>query len=139
MQVNTVLLLGIIIFFITSILFLILWLDSKTNKISSENCPKVLSNYALIPNVDPGILKPQYTCGANPNGAPGTSLCTFNGITSLSQATSICGLYTNNQCNGFAYNNSTNTMTIINTGYAIDSTAKVTDQNFDVYLKQANT
>lgn len=139
MQVNTILLLGIIIFFISSILFLILYLDARTNKISSENCPKILSDYALIPNVDPGTLKPQYTCTSTPNGAPGTSLCTFNGITSLTQATTICGLYTNNQCNGFAYNNSTNTMTIINTGYSIDSTSKVTEQNFDVYLKQANT
>ena len=129
---------GFIIFFITTIVFIFLYVDSQNNKVSPENCPKIISTYSVVPNVDIADTKPLYICTPNPTGAKGTSECNFNGVNNLSQAIEYCNRYGTN-CGGFSYNPTIGNMILINADYAFASTSKIASTNVDVYLRQANT
>jgi hypothetical protein len=128
---------GFIIFFILFIVFLFLYIDSKNNRVAPENCPKVLSTYSVVPNVNSGALKPLYICTQNPTGAAGTSQCNFNGITSVESAIGICNLY-GSKCNGFSYNPSDGSLILINANYTFITDTKTSNLNGDVYLRQTN-
>jgi hypothetical protein len=128
---------GFIIFFALFVVFLFLYIDSKNDRVAPENCPKVLGTYSVIPNVSGTNLKPLYICTANPTGAIGTSQCNFNGISSLTDAISICNLYGTN-CNGFSYNPTIGSLILINSDYTFVSDTKTSNQNGDVYLRQIN-
>jgi hypothetical protein len=133
-----------LILFALFLTFLILYTRKSSNSVSKENIPKVLSEYAVIPNADSTQLKLQYTCSGSgtADGQIGNKLCSFNGITSVSQAIDACNAYTFSSgssyanCSGFYYDSTTSTLQFVNTQYPIVSASS--GSNGDVYLRQLN-
>jgi hypothetical protein len=132
----------IVILIITLVVLLIINLNNKKNTVKSGNAPKVASGYAVIPSVNNANLKPQKTCTSSPDGSIGTQYCNFNGVNDLNEAIGICNKYSGAadyaQCNGFTYNYSTQLMSIITTGYLIETSNQQNVALSDVYLKQTN-
>jgi hypothetical protein len=132
----------IVILIITLVIFLVLYLNDKKGTIKSGNAPKILSSFAVIPNVNVTTLKQQKTCTSVANGSIGTQNCNFNGVTSLEEAITICNKYSGApdyaQCNGFIYSYSNQLLTFITTGYLIESNTQQNAVTGDVYLRQSN-
>jgi len=129
--------LGFFIFFVLAVVFIVLYIKGRSDRIDPNNCPKVAGNYAVVPNVDLTTLKTLYQCGPNPDGVPGTSVCTFTGVSDLYEATNICNKYPNNICKTFYYNESSGgQMVIVASGYTITGVSKDNSQNGNVYVSQ---
>ena len=132
----------IVILIVTLIIFLVLYLNDKKDTVKSSNVPKIQSSYAVIPSVNTTKLKIQKTCTASPNGSVGTQNCNFNGVTSLEEAINICNKYSGAadyaQCNGFTYSSDNQLLTIISTGYLIETSNESNIPLADVYLRQSN-
>ncbi len=129
---------GLVIFFITSIVFIFLYVDTSSKKISPENCSKVLGTYAVISNVDPATVKVPTLCSNTPDGTPGTQPCTFGNITSLNQAINTCNQYPGATCTGFLYFPQDKLISFVNTGYSITTSPTQSSIFGDAYLRQAN-
>lgn len=137
-RVNFLLLIGFIIFFIVSIVFIFLYAKSKNDSVAPQNCPKVLSSYASIANVNPSSVRVQNLCASSLDGTPGLGPCNFSSINSLFEAEATCAKYTTGACEAFIYYPSTSTMTFINSSYTITPDGTNNSLNGDVYLKQIN-
>jgi hypothetical protein len=135
---SQVLFFGLVLFFITSIVFVWLYVDTSSKKIAPENCSKVLGVYASIPNVDPSTVKVPNLCTNVPDGTPGTSACSFGSITNLNQATDICNQYDGTTCGAFLYFPQDKLMTFINSGYDIQTSTTQSSIFGDSYLRQNN-
>jgi hypothetical protein len=135
-----------LIFLGLSITFIVLYSERANNSVKPDNAPKILGGYGVISNVPNSQIKIQQTCSSSgsADGQLGSSPCSFNGITNLTDAIDSCNKYTfsGNQeygnCSGFIYNSSNSTMSIINTQYTISSASSNNTNNGDVYLKQNN-
>jgi len=141
MKTNTTVLLlsvGLLIFFGISILFIILYTKGLSDRIAPENCPKIEAVFAAIPNVSATSLKTLYQCDgtAVPNGAAGSKICSYTGVSDLYQAVNYCNQFPNNGCSGFLYNEKEGTFSIISTGYSIVSGLKDNSLEGNVYLRQ---
>jgi hypothetical protein len=145
MELSTLLLVfACIAFFALFVIFMVLYIKRSSESIKPENAPKILSNYAVIPNVVASGLKLQTTCSGSgtADGQIGTQNCNFNGIEDLFQAVNICNQYTFTEtqsyatCTGFIYNSGNKTVNFINTQYPINSSKKDNITNGNVYLKQ---
>ncbi len=136
-----------LIFFALFITFLILYTRKSSSSVSKSNVPKVLGEYAVIPNADTAQLKLQYTCSGSgtADGQIGNKLCSFNGVENLYQAIDTCNKYTFGQsqesasCLGFNYNPTNNILQFVNTQYPITVANGISTSNGDVYLKQLNS
>lgn len=124
------------------IIILVLYIDRTKNTTTSSAVPKLYGIFGLTPNVDPTNVKIQNTCSGNPDGIAGALPCNFSGITNLKDATDLCNSYSSDKayaaCNGFIYNSSDNTMSIIIAGYNYTSETTPSVNNGDVYQRQTN-
>lgn len=119
--------------------------DVKSKLIQPENCPQIKGDYGVIPNVDKNTLGVINSCNPtvdpNGNGALGSSQCTFNTVTSLLSAETICNNFPG-VCKGFYYTPPTATskfgsMTFYNTSFTPTSEPLITTKTVvDVYTKQ---
>ena len=138
----TVLLLsiGLAVFFILTVLFVILYFRERSVSIDPEKCPKVMSNYSVIPNVDPASVKTLYQCDSSgtANGIPGASVCQFisPAYSTLNAVIEACNSYPNKICGGFYYNSAEKLFRIINTDYTITQSPTDNVSFGDVYLLQ---
>jgi hypothetical protein len=133
-----------LIFLVLFLVFLVLYIRKNKDSVSVKSAPKILSNYAVIPNVSSSGLKLQTTCSGSgtADGQIGTQNCNFNGVEDLFQGIDICNQYTFNgaqsyaNCQGFIYNPSNKTVNFVNTQYPISSASVDSTTNGNVYLKQ---
>ena len=133
---RAVTLLSIVCFllFVTTIVFIVLYARTHTSRIDPQNCPQIKSTYAVVPNVNPASLKIISQCTGTPDGTEGGLQCSFSGISSLNDAIKVCQSYPNNLCKEFYYNDTNNLFTIIQSGFAVDTSA--TGTFGDVYISQ---
>jgi len=129
---------GLLLFFVVSVTFIVLYIKSLSDRVTPENCPKILAPFASIPNVDVSSLKTLYQCDGNivPNGVPGNKICSYSGVTDLYQAINYCNQFPNNGCSGFLYNEKEGSFSIISTGYSIVSGVKDNSLDGNVFLRQ---
>ena len=112
--------------------------STKSTYIPPQNCPKIISNYASIPNVNPNKLVIPSLCGGGlvPDGSLGNSICTFSNIASVYDAQIACNKYSPSVCSGYFYNNTTKVLSFINNITNINSEG-TTNSNFgDTFIKQ---
>lgn len=128
---------GLIIFFILTITFLILYIKAETERIDPNNCPKKVGDYGVIANVNPvGTFKVNYSCTNTQDGTPGTSICQFGGINNLFEAQKICEKYPLSTCGGFYYNEPQGLLLLVNTDYTISSSSQENQTFGNVYIRQ---
>lgn len=110
-----------IIFFIIVIAIIIYSVVLTTNTVEASSCPQTTGDFGVQPNMAGVVLQ---NCGTTK-----TEQCTFNNITSLSDAVNQCNAITG--CNAFEYSFYTNIMNVIDINSKI-----ISNENFDVYVRQ---
>ena len=127
---------GFLVFFILTIVFLVLYIKTSSEKIDPKNCPSVKGGYGVVSNVDPVPLKTIYQCTINSDGSAGTSICNFT-ANNLFEAETICNKYPVETCSAFYFNQNQKTMLFVSPDFGI-SQASLENSNFgDVYIRQA--
>jgi len=126
---------GFLVFFILSVVFIVLYIKVNSEKVSPENCPSTKGNYGVTTNVNPVELKNVYQCTATPDGTSGTSLCNFTSD-NLYEAEQICNKYPSNTCTAFFFNAGQKFMTFVNSGYGIKQATQINSTYGDVYIRQ---
>lgn len=135
-SLNAVLIIGVIVLLATTVIFLILYVNQLGNRVSPSQCPKVLGNYGVTPNVAYTDIKFQYLCSAVPDGTLGSSLCSFTGVNDVYAGQNICNLYTIDVCGGFFYDVEQKTISFLPNGFTYTSQTETISSNGDVYLRQ---
>jgi hypothetical protein len=112
--------------------------STKSTYIPTQNCPKVYSEYASVPNVNPNKLVIPTLCGGGlvPDGSLGNAACTFSNIPSVYNAQIACNKYSPSVCSGYFYNNTTKVMSFINNIASISSEAATNSNYGDTFIKQ---
>jgi len=134
--ITYILLFFLVVFFIVIIVLLYTNASTKSKYVAPENCPVVKEQYAVLPSVLNTSLTPINLCSGNPDGYQGRQECTFSNINSILDAVNLCNKYENSICSAFAYNDSTNIVTFVNSSYTLNSTPATTGNTSDVYYKQ---
>lgn len=128
---------GFLIFFILTVVFLILYIKAESERIDPNNCPKKVGDYGVISNVSPtGTFKVNYSCTATQDGTPGNSICQFGGIANLFEAQKACERYPLSTCGGFYYNEPQGLLLFVNTDYPIASSVQENKTFGNVYVRQ---
>lgn len=130
---------AVCVILVAVVIFLLLRNNStKSTYIPTQNCPKVVSNYASIPNVNPNKLVVPTLCGGGliPDGSLGNANCTFSNILSVYDAQIACNKYSPSVCSGYFYNNTTKVMSFINNTVSINSEATTNSNYGDTFIKQ---
>jgi hypothetical protein len=112
--------------------------STKSTYIPPQNCPKIISNYASIPNVNPNKLVIPSLCGGGlvPDGSLGNATCTFSNIPNVYDAQIACNKYSPSVCGGYFYNNTTKVMSFVNSVASISSEAATNSNYGDTFIKQ---
>ena len=134
---TTILLVFAIICIIIIIILSILYSDKSSSTIKASQCPSVAGEFAAIPNVDPAKLKVQNRCTAAPDGTLGNSVCSFS-VNDLYTAMTICNRYISSVCGSFAYDSANKLMSMIVSGYPVNTVSIDNTSNPDVYIRQNN-
>jgi len=128
---------GLFIFFVLSIVFLVLYLRTKSNKIDPKNCPSVKGPLGVIANVNPATaFKTIFQCTSNADGSAGTSICQFGGINDLYAAENLCNKYPVNVCGGFYYDQTNKNVIFVDTTYSIPGSAVENSTFGNVFIRQ---
>lgn len=126
---------GFLVFFILTILFLVLYIKTSSEKIDPKNCPSVKGAYAVVSNVNPAPLKAIYQCTINADGSSGTSICNFT-ANNLFEAEAICNKYPVGSCSAFYFNQDQKTMLFVSPDFGV-SQASLENANFgNVFIRQ---
>jgi hypothetical protein len=126
---------GFLVFFILSVVFIVLYIKVNSEKVSPENCPSNKGNYGVTTNVNPLDLKNVYQCTPTPDGTSGTSICNFT-ADNLYEAEQICNKYPANTCTAFFFNSAEKFITFVNADYGIKVATQVNTSYGDVYIRQ---
>jgi hypothetical protein len=126
---------GFLVFFILSVVFIVLYIKVNSEKVSPKNCPTVKGGYGVTSNVNPLELKNVYQCNATPDGTSGTDICNFT-ADNLYAAEQICNKYPANSCSAFFFNSAEKFMTFVNADYGIKVATQVNTSYGDVYIRQ---
>lgn len=128
---------GLFIFFVLTIVFLILYLKANSNKIDPNNCPSPKGTLGVIANVNPSSgFRTIYQCTGNADGSIGTSVCQFSGINDLYAAQKLCDKYPSNTCGGFYYDQNNKQIIFVDTTFTIPS-SNVENSTFgNVFIRQ---
>jgi hypothetical protein len=125
---------GFLIFFILTIVFLVLYIKANSEKIDPQNCPSTKGNYGVTSNVNPDSLKNIFQCTVTPDGTSGTSICNFS-ANNLFEAEGICNKYPLSTCSAFYFNQSQKNMIFVSPDFGITQ-ATLENVNYgDVYTR----
>jgi hypothetical protein len=127
---------GLFIFFVLTIVFLVLYLKTKSDKIDPKNCPTTKSNLGVISNVDPSTTRFIFQCTGNADGSSGTSICQFSGYEDLYSVQQLCNKYPTNTCSGFYYDQTNKIVSFVDTSYTISSSSVENSTFGNVFIRQ---
>lgn len=127
---------GLFIFFVLTIIFLVLYLKTKSEKIDPKNCPSTKGNLGVISNVDPSTTRSIFQCTGNADGSSGTSICQFSGYDDLYSAQQLCDKYPASTCNGFYYDQNNKLVSFVDTSYTISSSSVENSTFGNVFIRQ---